>query len=91
MKKNLTKLDRFVRLLVGLPTSASYTYFWHEYPKTSYALLAAGLVLIVTGVVGYSPFYRLQQFRRRKQVPTGPESDRDTAASHETSEKTSNK
>lgn len=87
MKQNLTRLDRAVRLLIGLPTSASYTYLLHDYPKTSYTLLAMGLGLVATGLIGYSPFYRWQRYRRRKLVIVRGEVAADAPAVREINEK----
>ena len=56
MKKNVGKLDTLLRLILGLALIAAY--FMHLTEGTVGIVLSVfGLVLILTGTIGFCPLY----------------------------------
>ena len=68
MKLNLSTVDRVLRVVLGL---AIVAYFLTT-PYQAVALV--GVILAVTGLVGWCPIYRLLRVstRRHAQTSTGP-------------------
>ena len=67
MKLNLSTVDRILRVAFGL---ALVGYFL----TTPFKLVAlVGVILVVTGLVGWCPIYRMLRVstRRHGQTPTG--------------------
>ena len=68
MKRNLNNIARLVRALLGLPTAVSCLYVRHfSYGKAS-LLLALGLFLMGSALIGWSPLYWSLE-KRRKNAP----------------------
>ena len=67
MTHNEGTLDRAVRVGLGLGlVLVALVFLW---PKTAWAAGAAGLVLLVTGLVGFCPLYRVLGIRTRPVAP----------------------
>ncbi|MGO8970687.1 MAG: DUF2892 domain-containing protein [Myxococcaceae bacterium] len=64
MKMNLSTVDRILRVAFGL---AIVVYFL----TTPYPIVAAvGVILAVTGLVGFCPIYRMLRVSTRRQAET---------------------
>jgi Protein of unknown function (DUF2892) len=65
MKQNQSDTERFIRIIIGGLFLLSTTYI----PMNgilAWALIAFGLILMLTGLAGYCPCYDLFGINRRK-------------------------
>lgn len=66
MKANVGKLDRMIRVVLGLLTLVAGIFDWFDDGTVSTIGIIVGIVLLVSAVVGFCPLYRFLGIRTVK-------------------------
>jgi len=64
-KKNMSEIDRFVRIIIGGALLLIATYVPLS-AALAWALIVVGLVLMLTGLAGFCPLYALLNINTKK-------------------------